>query len=444
MKRTLSILALVGLLGGCEVAPANWGFQAITTLKTPEDPPVPCGLTFDPATKSAERTACTFKAQATPAESLGITPEQAAQIPIRHVIVVMLENRGFDHLLGKLHDQGQPLTDAIPDDYANPDKTGALVKPFHADTTCLQNDPGHQSESMKVVLNGGKMDGFVLNAANTTPTDGHFAVSMYEQTDLPFYYWVAKTWALSDRHFSPMVSGTFGNRVFFMFGDNHGVVDTGISYPDPASNSIFRELLNAGFTWGAYTDDPAGPLSTTLAWSPKDPGVHSVQALYDALDHGTLPNVAFLDANEEENDDHPLADLQQGEKFLHDLYTHVVNSPQWGRTAVIWTYDEGGAFFDHVTPPSACQSVPGSPWNSRGVRIPLVVISPWAKRGYVSHVPNDHTAITRFIETIFGLPAMTARDANANAFLDMFDFSCGRDLTPPTGVPEPGTGGCKK
>ncbi|MFO0600922.1 MAG: alkaline phosphatase family protein [Myxococcaceae bacterium] len=441
MKRAL-LVSLV-LASSCSITPADWGFGAMRTMKTPEDPPLKCGTVL-PSVKADERTACTYKAKAMPADTLGVTPEQMADVPIRHVIIVMLENRGFDHLLGRLHDQGQPLTDAIPADYANPDKTGAMVKPFHADTTCIQSDPGHQAASMKVVVNGGKMDGFVLNAANTTDTDGHFAVSMYEQTDVPFYYWMASTWALNDRYFSPMVSGTFGNRVFFMFGDNHGVVDTGIVYPDPSTNSIFRELMNAGYTWGAYTDDPKGPLSTTLNWTNTDPGVHSVKDLYDALDNGTLPNVVFIDADEEKNDDHPLADIQQGEKFLHELYTHVTNSPQWNRTAMFWTYDEGGAFFDHVTPPKGCESVPGSPWLDRGVRIPMVVVSPWAKKGFVSHVNNDHTSMTRFIETVFNLPAMTARDANADAFFDMFDFTCGRDLTPPANVPMPGTGGCVK
>jgi phospholipase C len=77
-----------------------------------------------------------------------------------------------------------------------------------------------------------------------------------------------------------------------------------------------------------------------------------------------------------------------------------------------------------------------------GVRIPLVAISPWAKKHYVSHVPHEHTAINRFISTVFDLPALTARDANSDALMDLFDFRCGADLTPPPGEPESGTGGC--
>jgi phospholipase C len=110
--------------------------------------------------------------------------------------------------------------------------------------------------------------------------------------------------------------------------------------------------------------------------------------------------------------------------------------------AILFTYDEGGGFFDHVPPPDGCQALPGrSPFTKRGPRVPLVVISPWAKSGYVSHIVRDHTAITRFIEALFDLPALTARDANSDALFDMFDFTCGRSMTPPQ-PPDPGKNGC--
>ena len=119
-------------------------------------------------------------------------------------------------------------------------------------------------------------------------------------------------------------------------------------------------------------------------------------------------------------------------------------SPQWERLALLYTYDECGAFFAHVPPPEACRAFPSrAPFATMGPRIPLVTISPWSKRSYVSHVPGDHTAITRFIEAIFDLPALTARDANSDALLDMFDVSCGRDLSVAP-APSPGTGGCTK
>jgi phospholipase C len=443
----LPVLAALAL-SACELTPANWGFGAIKTMQTPADPPLKCDVAIPADTQASSRAACTFKAGAKAADTLGVSAATGKDIPIRHVIIMMKENRSFDHLFGKLHDQGQPLTDGIPADFTNPDLAGAAIAPFHGTTTCNPFDPGHQSASMRAGANGGKMDGFVKNAATTSTvlsehvdSDGHYIMSTYEQTDLPFYYWLANTYALSDRHFAPLVGGTFGNRNFMMFGQHGGVLDTGISYADPATNSIFRTLINAGYTWGAYSDEP--PLSTTLGWTKSDPGAHSVQDLYDALDKGTLPNVVFVDANDSDTDDHPPGDLQKGEAWLRTLYTHATGSPQWERLAILWTYDEGGGYFDHLPPPAGCAAVPGGS-TDRGVRIPLVAISPWAKRHAVSHVVTDHTAITRFIETIFDLPALTARDANSDALLNLFDFSCGRDLAPPANPPLSATGSCTK
>jgi phospholipase C len=427
-------------LTGCDPQKGHWGLDAITGMTTPADPAdAGCGLTLPADTLQGQRLSCAFGTGALPAATLGVTPEVAAAIPIRHVIVMMQENRSFDHLFGHLHDRGQPGTEGIPASFTNPDLQGLAVAPFAATSTCLPDDPGHQYASMTSSVNGGAMDGFVKNAARTTPTDGHFVMATYDQPDLPFGYFLASTFALNDRHFAPVQSGTFANRNFLMFGSNVGAVDTGIVYPPPSTPSLLQLLMNAGVTWGAYADD--FPFSSALGWTPGDPGVHTVQELYDALDHGTLPSVAFVDGVENVTDDHPTADLQAGEAWVKKLYEHAIASPQWDRLAILWTFDEGGGFADHVPPPAACLDVPGSPFHDRGPRVPLVAISPWARRNYVSHQPQDHTAITRFIATLFNLPALTPRDANSGALLDLFDFSCGRDLSVPA-APAPGTGGC--
>jgi phospholipase C len=428
------------LIAACDPQKADWGLDAIRTMATPpDDPSLACGAAIPADTQADARARCAFASGARPADTLG---GDARAFPIRHVIVVMKENRSFDHLLALLHDRGQPGTDAIPAGYANPDAHGAAVAPFHATTTCWPWDPGHQADSVRVSLDGGKMDGFVRNAAATTSSDGHFAASYYDDTDLPFYYFLAGTFALDDRHFAPLATGTFANRNFMLFGTHAGVVDTGIAYAPPSTPSIFHLLMNAGWTWGAYTD--GAPFSEALDWSSDDPGVHTLPELFDALDHGTLPNVVFVDGKENVEDDHPTADLQAGEAWLKPIYDHVVASPEWPRIAMIWTFDEVGGFADHVPPPAgACAPDPvHEPFAGLGPRVPLVVISPWAKRNYVSHVVEDHTAITRFIEAVFDLPALTGRDANSTALFDLFDFTCGRDLTVPA-APAAGTGGCK-
>jgi phospholipase C len=109
---------------------------------------------------------------------------------------------------------------------------------------------------------------------------------------------------------------------------------------------------------------------------------------------------------------------------------------------VIYTYDESGGFFDHVPPPSACLAAPDqTAFDRLGVRVPVIVVSPWSRPGTVSHRVHEHASILRLIELLHDLPALSARDANADALLDLFDFSCPRlQLTPDP--PQSGTGGC--
>ncbi len=437
--RATALTLLAASWPACTAQRADWGLGAIRTMKTPPDPALACGATPVSDATAARRSACDYGAGAPASLTLGVDDAARAGIPIRHVVVVMKENRSFDHVLGHLHDRGQPGAEAIPPGFTNPDAAGHAIATFPATSTCLPWDPGHQSASVAACVDGGRMDGFVLNAARTTGTDGAFAMSNHDATDLPFYYWLASTFAVADRDFASMASGTYANRNFLLFGTNAGVVDTGTLYPPPSTPSILQLLMNAGYTWGAYTDDL--PFSGALDWRAGDPGVHSMQDLYADLDAGTLPNVAFVDGRTSYDDDHPPANLQVGEAWLRTLYDHAVASPQWPRLAIVWTYDEAGGFADHVPPPAACAADSASPFTALGPRVPLVVISPWARRGYVSHVVRDHTALTRLIEAVFDLPALTARDANADALLDLFDFTCGRDLSVPP-APPAGTGGC--
>ena len=434
------LLALASVLLACNPQKSQWGLEAISTMQTPPDPAAGCGVVLPADTLTGERDRCRFGPGETAETSLGITPALALQLPIRHVVVMIQENRSYDHIFGKLHDQGQSESEALPADFTNPDLKGVAVPFAHASTTCIAPDPRHQYSSITSAVNGGAMDGFVKNAARTTHTDGHYVMAYYEQADLPFSYFLANTFAVSDRHFAPAQSGTFCNRNFLLFGTNAGAVDTGLVYPEPNTPSLLQLLMNAGYTWGAYSDGE--PFEGSLGWSPTDPGSHSVEAFYAALAAGTLPNVSFLDAGHL-TDDHPTADLQAGEAWLKQIYEAARASPQWNSLAFVWTFDEAGGFPDHVAPPAACEAVTGSPFLQRGPRVPLVMVSPWAKRHYVSHRQTDHTAITRFIETLFGLGALTRRDANSDDLLDLFDFSCGRELGVPE-APAAGSGGCAR
>jgi phospholipase C len=408
------------------------------------------------------RDGCTFAAGAMPADTLPITAAQQKALPIKHIIVLMKENRSFDHLFGALSKQGQPDAEPAPDTFSNPDANGTAVPRFHQTmTTCVPLDPPHQWAEMHAMVNGGAMDGFVKNGTMalgpddvnlaSPPSDGHFVMGYYDQSQLPFYYWLASTFALADHDFASVRSGTWANRDFLVAGTSRGIQNTNDPPGDqlPAGTPlIFDELDKAKVTWQVYTDDSAllGPLEGSVEWTGRKMW-SPTKSLFTQLAAGTEPSVVFIDANtafsHPDTDEHPPADVQTGEAWTRTLVDAVVKGKDWGSTVLFYTYDEAGGYADHLPPGTSCApSTDQTTFTELGVRIPLVAISPYAKPHYVSKVVHQHTSITRFIETVFNLPALTARDANSDALLDMFDFCTPALLTLPTAMPAAGMGGC--
>jgi phospholipase C len=148
---------------------------------------------------------------------------------------------------------------------------------------------------------------------------------------------------------------------------------------------------------------------------------------------GKLPAVSFIDAGPSE---HPPQDMQLGEVAVESAWRALAGSPQWKSSVFFLTYDENGGLYDSVPPPRAClpdaikPAEPGA-FDHYGFRVPLIAAGPWVKPHYVSHVAGDHTALLRFLELRFGLPALSARDANAGALIDLFDFSHPSFAAPP-------------
>jgi phospholipase C len=198
------------------------------------------------------------------------------------------------------------------------------------------------------------------------------------------------------------------------------VTDTGqatISAP-----TIFDALDAAHVSWGVFSDGT--PRQDCLGWTSSHPGVSSATAFLLALQAGTLPAVSFVDPTDWQ-DEHPTNEIHGGELWISQIYAAAVGSSLWNQLAIVLTFDEGGGLADHVAPPAACPPSPDqASFDQLGVRVPTIVISPWARPHTVSHSVHDHTSVLRLIEAIFDLPALTARDANADALLDMFDFGC--------------------
>ena len=409
----------------------------------PPDAPAAAGnCTPNPALAS-HRDACEFGAGALATETIGDCP--GASIPIEHIIVLMQENRSFDQYYGHLPGHGQDDVDVAPIDTSNPDPDGGVALPWHHETAYCVQDTDHGWSASHEQWNDGAMDGFARSNVTAEDPNGHRAMGFYEEADLPFYYKLISTFATSDRYFCSLLGPTFPNRMYLVAATSFGIVTTDVNVLAPAGvPQLYSALDAAGVTWKAYS----ASLSSAFLFPDYAVGhaAHLVGVDQFATDAaaGTLPQVAFIEASFEgkadsETDEHPPADIQLGQEFVSRHVQTLIHSPQWSSSALFITYDEHGGLYDHVPPPAACAPDDTAPrlnpelggFDRLGFRVPVIVVSPYARRNFVSHEVHSHTSILRFIETKFGLPALTARDANSDAMLDLFDFASPPQLDVP-------------
>ena len=372
---------------------------------------------------------CRFSKGAHVQETLGITRAKRMEIPITHVVIVMQENRSYDHLLGELANHGQIEAEPISYDFVNYDLAGRAVHPFALTSEWLESDPPHQWRAVHNAWDDGKMDGFV-RAAQTSASTGHYVMGYYPAEKLPFYYWLANTFAISDRHFSSVLAGTWPNRNFLYAADSPRITESsdGVLSGVP---TMFDALDDAHVSWRVYVDGT--PRQAQLGWNAGHRGVYPIAQFFIDLAAGALPSVVFLDPTNEA-DEHPPNHLSGGEELMRNIFLRCLTSPLWKKMVVFFTYDEAGGLADHVAPPHACPPDGIDRRFSRmGIRVPFIAISPWVKPHYVSHIPTEHTSMLRFIELLHDMPALTARDANATALLDLFDFT-----NAPSGLLAPG------
>jgi phospholipase C len=408
------------------------------------------------STAASERAACKFKRGDMPMATLGPT-DLPANIPIDNIVVLMMENHSFDSYLGHLNEYGKRTDiESAPASASNPGVDGGAVPWQHAAHECSL-DTDHSWAGTANEIDHGKMDGFVkqndqtapAGAADPTQYSGDRAMWWYDQTDLPLYYQLANTFAVADHYHCALPGPTWPNRMYLISGTSFGQTDSVFpdltNYPYPYNDaSVLDELSKRHVSWKLYFDgDPTagivyGPSLVnrygTLTWKNS-----SAQFIADAK-AGTLPAVSFVDPNFSTEgtgagtDEHPPGDVQNGQQFVGQIVQAVTTSPQWAHTALFITHDENGGFYDHVNPPAACEpdgmqpvDMNGKPttgaFNVEGIRVLLLAVSPYSKKGYVGHHQYDHTSILRFIQAKFELPALTARDANAEPPTDLFDFT---------------------
>ena len=348
---------------------------------------------------------------------------------------------------------------------SNPYPDGRPLRAFRMPTTCQPHGkPSQEWEQSHIQYAGGRNDGFVVS------NSGPVAMGYWTGTDLPFTYDLATRFPVGDRWFCSVLAQTDPNRRFLIAATADGMTDDiggsiGNLVPDatlgaPANGTIFERLSSAGISWTDYAY--SFPTGATMELYPCNDGIYSTtnvkpiaQFFTDAAS-GSLPAVSLLDPDYDTQSQEDPQNMVVGEAFLAKVVDALGSSPKWLRTLLIITYDEHGGYYDHVPPPPALapDGIPPTvqPGESTydgyaryGFRVPSIVVSPYAKRDYVSHVVYDHTSILALIERKWNLPAMTLRDANANDltdFLDLDAMAAGRATfpeLPPLAAPGPRT-----
>jgi len=281
---------------------------------------------------------------------------------------------------------------------------------------CGHPDPDHSYEGGRVAYNGGACDGWMRAGNNDL-----FAIGYYRQEDLPFLGQAAVDWTACSRYFAPIMAPTYPNRLYMHCGVTDRLDD---SLTPTALPTIWDRLSAAGLGGTYYFSD----LPFLALWGTKYAGISKPYAQFLAdCDSGDLPEVAFVDppfAGEDagtSSDDHPHGDIRAGEAWLNQTYEAVVGGRDWKHTVLVIVFDEWGGFFEHVPPTEAPDVDPA--FALRGFRVPCVIVSPFARRGFVADGVYDHTSILRMIEWRWGLPALSVRDAQANNLADALDFS---------------------
>ena len=374
---------------------------------------------------------------------------------IEHVVVLVMENRSFDHMLGYLKLEGvNPDVDGLDANMSNKLGTKTFRVRLLTETVLKRGqDPCHEGKCVDDQLNGpdGPNTGFVSSYAahhKGDPADG-LVMGFYNGSSLPVYDHLARNFCICDRWFCSVRGATWPNRLYAVAGRADGSRD---NKTPPIYNlpSFVRHLDAKNVPWRWYSHDFATlrladarfrvGRSKNFAFFDRRIDFGDTSFLEDASS-GNLAAVSWIDpffghVNPfRQNDDHPSrADLMAGQELVLRLYNAVVTGPKWNKTLLVIVYDEHGGFFDHVAPPPAEDDNPM--FRQYGVRVPAFVVSPFVERGKVSHMTFDHTSIIKTILLRFcrradgSIPDMGARVMSANHLGHLLTLGDARAATP--------------
>jgi phospholipase C len=382
---------------------------------------------------------------------------------LRHIVVVMMENRSFDHLLGSLK-AINPAIDGIDGTQSNPDSQGNLVKsePKAKYQGQLDPDPGHDFDEVDFQIFAGDttagrvatMQGFVRQyfEKRGDVKSSRQVMFHFKPEQLPVIGTLAQEFCVFNRWFSSIPGPTLCNRAFAHYGTSFGHVGMQIFYPNVQFKSVYERLQAAGKTAKIYLFDMQSSsmeIVNLLQHQPQFFGTYQ-QFMTDCA-NGTLPDYAFVEPNYTDHfsdtgaailasDQHPDHHVLEGERFIASIYNALKANPAlWQSSAMLVTYDEHGGIYDHVPPPNCTPdgfvaqptaTLTGKPFHfdRLGVRVPAVLVSPWIPRGTVDNRIFEHASIPNSVTAVFapGHEPRSPREKASPTFQDLLTLPAAR------------------
>jgi phospholipase C len=362
------------------------------------------------------------------ASSDSILDHPAAECRIDTIVIVMMENRSFDHYLGWLGDDAEYLetgrrrhgrdfsvnarvrqTFVDPSGTRLPTRSAGALEPEKVESRgCTFADPGHSWDLARAQRDRGFL-------AGGSGVDDLYAITYYTADQLPVYEALARRFTVFDRWHSSVLGPTFPNRQYFLSAQSEGRKDNTPGTPVGIfrAETIVDRLAAAGVPVGYYYTSV--PLLALWPLERMTPFIRPLDRFFDDASTGNLPRVVFVEPHfgsgeAHRTDDHPYADIELGQRWVREIFGAFASSVHWQTGTFILTYDEGGGFFDHVRPPTLpdtrASKVDQNNFGQAGFRVPAFLASPYAQRGDVDDRLYDHTSIMRFLEWRFlGAPA---------------------------------------
>jgi len=346
----------------------------------------------------------------------GATPSTSAAISdIKHIFIFVEENHTFDNYFG-YYPGVNGLAGAKPQYFPN---STTPVNPFEIDSATIKMDLCHMASCAQADFNKGQMNGFLTPAGEgTNQTMGYFNPDL-----IPYYWDYASQYVLMDNWFTPFMGPSLPNHIYLVAGQSGNITtnNASVTFSFP---TIVDELDAAHVSWAYY----AGSHSFTNGWNPLPSSTTYLKANPNEeqlketntfpLDIAAprFPSVAWVMPETDALSEHPPYNITSGQDYVVNEINDIMKSQYWSSSAIILTWDDYGGWYDNAVPPQVDQ-------YGLGFRVPALIISPFAKQGFVDDTLSEHASTLRLIETIFHLPSLGTRDAKANDLLEAFNFN---------------------